>query len=210
MQDNAAASSADIKGSFPAVLVKSIDSKKLKEGDVVVCQTTMPLHTKSGLLIPSGSNVIGHVTQASARSKGSPDSTLGITFDKIELSKGKEIAMKGTLQAIAPSLKNGPTTTAGPPSLGGSGSHVMPATGPGVRNEGSIPTGASTTPGVEGTEVRGVNLKGPQTMTAESQGALGMKGVELSKSVITSTGKEVRLDSGTQILIYAEIDTAAQ
>ena len=93
-----------IKGSFPVRLEKSIDSKKLKEGDTVVCQTVTAVHSRSGLMIPSGAKVIGHVTQAQARSKGDSDSTLAITFDKIEYAKGEEIPMKGTLQAVGPSF----------------------------------------------------------------------------------------------------------
>ena len=38
-------SNADIKGSFPVMLVKGVDSKKTKEGDVVVCQTVAALHS---------------------------------------------------------------------------------------------------------------------------------------------------------------------
>src|SRR5690242_15749090 len=82
--ESAATSSAGmIRGSFPIMLPKGIDSKKLKDGDTVICQTAAPLSTSVGI-IPSGSKVVGHVTQAKARSKGDPESTLGLAFDKIE------------------------------------------------------------------------------------------------------------------------------
>lgn len=48
----------EIKGSFPVKLEKAIDSKKLKEGDTVVCQTVTAIHSRSGLMIPSGAKVI--------------------------------------------------------------------------------------------------------------------------------------------------------
>ncbi len=90
-----------IKGSFPVILPKGADSKKLKEGDTVVCETVAPLRTSVGI-IPSGSKVIAHVTQAKAQSKGDSDSTLGLAFDKIEYGKGKEAPMKASLQAVGP------------------------------------------------------------------------------------------------------------
>ena len=204
MQDGAAAaSSPDIKGAFPATLERSLDSKKLKEGDPVVCHTAAALHSRSGLLIPSGSKVIGHVTQATARAKGSPDSTLGIVFDKIELSNGKDLPLKGTLQAIGPNLgEGGPATFAAPPSLGGSGANSMGGSSGG-------PTGGATTPGPSGTQSTVVAGSKP-VVTSQSQGALGMKGLELKDSVISSSGKEVKLDNGTQMLIYGEINVPVQ
>jgi hypothetical protein len=43
------------------------------------------------MLIPSGTKVIGHVTQAQARSKGDPQSSLAIVFDKFEVAKDEDI-----------------------------------------------------------------------------------------------------------------------
>ena len=198
IQDNPTGSSADIKGAFPASLSKSLDSKKLKEGDVVVCQTVTALHSGNGLMIPSGAKIVGHVTQATARSKGNPDSTLGITFDKIEISKGKEIPMKGTLQAIAPSLgdREPNTGAASGGSLGGSGANSM----------GGASGGAGTTAPPAGDMGANMNMnRSKPLLNAQSQGALGLKGLELKDSVISSSGKEVKLDSGTQMLINADI-----
>ena len=122
--DTPASSSAGvIKGSFPIMLPKGIDSKKLKEGDTVMCQTVTPLRTSVGI-IPSGSKVVGHVTVAKARSNGDSESTLGLAFDKIEYGKGKEATMKATLQAVGPNLgeNSGPNTGAAESGvLGGRG-----------------------------------------------------------------------------------------
>ena len=219
MQDNAAGSSPNIQGSFPATLVKPLDSKKLKEGDMVICQTTAPLHWRGGL-IPSGTRIIGHVTQATARSKGSPDSTLGIAFDRIEFPKGREILMKGTLQAIAPSLETGPTTgPATPGSLGGSGSRALSpaALSPSASDRGNNSvSGAGNSPGTTPSAATVGPASGSAAgsskpmVTSQSQGALGMKGLELKNSVISSSGKEVKVDGGTQMLIHAEINVPAQ
>lgn len=180
----------EIKGSFPVKLEKALDSKKLKEGDTVVCQTVSALHSRSGLMIPSGAKVIGHVTQAQARSKGDSDSTLAMAFDKIEYAGGSEIPMKGTLQAVAPSLGGaGLDTSAGPPQL--------------ATNSGS--GGGSNAPPTGSVRIGG-SASGTPILRSDSKGVLGVKNLEMdANGVLTSPGKEVKLDSGMQLLIRAEI-----
>jgi len=201
-----AASSNQMRGAIPTTLVKSLDSKKLKEGDTMVCQTSAALHAPNGLLIPTGTKVIGHVTQAQARSKGNADSTLAVVFDKMQLSTGKELPLKGVLQAVGPSLGNeGPMTTAsGGMSMGGhNGTAADTATVAPPSNDAV----AGPNSGVH-------SLTGPSTrpiLQAQSQGVLGIKNLEMGKdSVLTSTNKEVKLDSGTQMMIRAEIEIPVQ
>jgi len=115
--DSASAPRHAIRGVFPLTPAKTLDSKKLKEGDAIVCTTTAPVRLGNGALIPTGAKVLGHVTVAKAQSKGDSGSSLGVTFDKIQISNGKEIAMKGTLLAVAPNPggNSGPDTgVAGP------------------------------------------------------------------------------------------------
>jgi hypothetical protein len=193
-QQAAQASGNGVKISFPVTLEKGLESRKLKEGAPVVCVTAGALHGRNGFLIPSGSKVIGHVTQAQARAKGDSNSTLGIAFDKIEV-KGKELAMTGTLQAIAPSLNySGPTTGAAEPgSLNGGG-------------RGDSGMSAGTTPG----PTSSVKISGPANGTplvnSSSTGVLGIKNMEMdANGLITSPGKQVKLDNGTQMMIRADI-----
>lgn len=48
-------------------------------------------------------------------------------------------------------------------------------------------------------------------LTSQSTGVLGLHNLELDKnSILTSTGKEVKLDSGIQILIRAEVQVPVQ
>ena len=178
-----------IKGPIPVKLLKNIDSKKLKVGDTVTFQTVSAVHSNSGLMIPSGAMVIGHVTQAQARSKGDANSTLAIAFDKIEYSKGESIPMTGVLQAIGPSLgTSGPTNEMYGnvlSSKGGNGSSPPPTS--------SMQVGGA----VSGTPV----------LTGGSQGVRGVKGLEMDSSgVLTSSSKEVRLDTDMQIIVRAEIN----
>src|SRR5579862_3985222 len=189
--------SSQIRGAFPTKLAKSVDSKKLKEGDTVVCETTALLHTRDGMMVPTGSKVIGHVTEAKARSKGDSESSLAIAFDKIEVGK-KEIPIKGIVQALAPSLGgSGPATMAGPGIMGG-----------GHGDAGDTATVAPPTNGVAGPNTGVQNLYAHNgaipLVNSESQGVLGLKNLQMGKdSRITSSGKEVKLDGGTQVMIRA-------
>ena len=143
-------------------------------------------------MIPSGSKVIGHVTQATARSKGAPDSTLGMVFDKIEISKGKDLPMNGVIQSVAPSLgEKGPTT-------GGAGSNVLWA-------HDEAGTSAGTTPAPMPTNNDMNSHVAVPIVIATSQGVLGVKNLQLdAHGVLSSPGKEVKLDNGMQMLIRAE------
>ncbi|HKD85952.1 MAG TPA: hypothetical protein VKB58_14460 [Terriglobales bacterium] len=193
---SASAAEPEIRGSFGVSLIKPLDSKKMKDGDQVICQTSGTMRSRSGLLITSGTKVIGHITQAKARSKGDSDSTLGIVFDKIEVSKEKEIPFKGVLQAVGPSLgSSGPETSVGGGAgmmagHGGSSTMGAPASGPGMQigDTGSHPM-----------------------LNSQSVGVLGIRNLQMDKdSVLTSTGKEVKLDLGTQMMIRAEIAIPVQ
>src|SRR5579863_7734291 len=55
-------------GTFSVELAKTLDSKKLKEGDEVQAKLTGPITLPSGATVPRGAMVIGHVTEAKARS----------------------------------------------------------------------------------------------------------------------------------------------
>jgi hypothetical protein len=187
------------KVSFSVTLEKGLDSRKLKAGDPVTCLTAGTLHGRNGLLIPSGSRVLGHVTQAQARAKGDAISTLGIEFDKIQV-KGKELAMVGTLQAIAPGLSNSG------PNVGPAESGSLSGGGRGDQGYSAGTTAGPTAP---------IQVSGPsgdtRPVNTASTGVLGIKNLEMdANGLITSPGKQVRLDNGTQMVVRAEIQMPVQ
>ena len=129
--------------------------------------------------------------------------------------------MKGTLQAIGPSLGEGPNT-------GFAGSNVLMGghSGSGAQLGGSGGSGGSARPRASdnpgGSSTPGTTM-GPQAtsagnssstrpvLLATSQGAVGVKNLQLdADGVIGSPGKEVKLDNGTQMLIRAEISAPAE
>jgi hypothetical protein len=168
-------------GTFTVELVKALDSKKLKEGDVVEAKLTGSITLPSGATVPRGSKVIGHVTEAKARSKSDAESSLGITFDKIARPGGEDAPIHGLIQAVAPN-PNDEISTGGYIDYGA-----------------DLEKGSATLPGPD-------TRRGAMPLLNEaSVGVLGIKNLQLANAVLTSTGKEVKLDSGTRMLLNVTI-----
>src|SRR3984893_18445485 len=108
-----------------AELSARIDSKKAKPGDPVAAHTTEPAKSNGKTVIPKGSKLVGHVTQASARAKGDSESALGIVFDKAILKNGQEVPLNVAIQALA-SAQSAATTNAGDDlaAAGGAGAYA--------------------------------------------------------------------------------------
>ncbi len=109
-----------------AELTKSIDAKKAKQGDEVTAKLTQDVKSSGQVVLHKGTKLVGHVTEAQAKSKESGESKLGIAFDKAVLKGGEEMAFTGVIQALAPpvqgSLSAATDTTGNVGSGMGSGS----------------------------------------------------------------------------------------
>ncbi len=175
-QSAATTSASGGHGTFSVELAKALDSKKLKEGDEVQAKLTGSITLPSGATVPRGTMLIGHVTEAKARSKSDSESALGISFDKIVLGKGEDLPIKGVLQAVAPN-PNGDVST---------GAYLDQ--GPSLRmaTQSQVPSTVSDPKPV---------------LTEQSTGVLGFKNMTLKDGVITSTGKEIKLDTGTRFML---------
>jgi hypothetical protein len=85
-----------------AVLSQPVDAKKNKPGDTVTAKNTQAVKSDDGqVIVPKGSKLVGHVTEAKARGKGESESALGIAFDKAILKNGQEVPLNATIQALA-------------------------------------------------------------------------------------------------------------
>lgn len=196
-------------------LDKSVDAKKAKVGDPVMAKMMDELLAGDQVVAPRGAKVLGHVAEVAAH-QGDTPSTLGIAFDKI-LVNNQEVPLNGTIQAIGnPEMNNfGQNPSMGGMGPGGMGQgNNMPSstgtmggrTSPGM----GIPSGAPQNPGVPGNPSSNPE---PQTvngqLTTSTQGVIGMSGVSLSAgsagdSVLTSPKHNVKLDSGTQIILRTQ------
>lgn len=187
-----------------AELSKPIDTKRAKVGDPIVAKVTQPVLSSGKLVIPKNSKITGHITSAKAHTKDQPISELGIALDRAELKDGTQIRFAGiTIQAMGGanvgqpplSMTNGTSGSdarAGGPTGGTSpmrGSYPAPA--PGRTNDSAATdTGPST---------------GSPRLNAASHGVIGMSGIRLQPQsqggVLAEDGKNLKLDSGTQLLL---------
>jgi hypothetical protein len=116
------------------------------------------------------------------RSKGDPESSLKIVFDKIIPPGGANAAaIQGTIRAIAPNPRVDPDTGGGMGSADLKEGIVKSAGG--QQDRGSVPL-----------------------LSKQSTGVLGIKNLQLGPDgVLTSTGKGVKLDKGTQVLLTVKM-----
>lgn len=221
---------------FNAALSSPIDSKKCKPGDAVIAHSTEAAKSEGQTVIPKGSKLIGHVTQASARTNGQAESALGIMFDKAILKNGQEVALNVAIQAMASAQSDASAAGADMDAMGGMGASaagsgagngrgalggvtsaaggaVGAVTNTAAHAGGAVNSTANATGNIAGSSkgaVGGLNAAGQ--LTSNSQGVFGLNGLNLNAttlnstqgSIITSTGKNVHLDSGTRMLLVTQ------
>ena len=246
VSQNASASTNDLQipsgTKVPAVLDKSIDSKKCKQGDEVVAKTTSDVVSNGKVIIPKNSKLIGHVTQASATANGQSDSKLGIVFDKAMLRNGATVSMQARIQALAGPVVSAASSMSDDDAMstpmgggagasangsGRAGSGLGGAVG-GVTNTvgntagtvgntagnavGSAGSTIDSTAGVATNTVgrtAGGATSATGALSGNSTGVIGLKNLQLNSeasdatngSVITSAGKNVKLDSGSRMVL---------
>lgn len=200
-QTPAAAPIATGHGAFPVKVIKTLDSSKLKEDDSIEVETAGSFKLPDGTLVPKGSKLMGRVVNAKARSKGDPDSVLDLAFDKLNVQGGKQLALKGTVQAIFPPADEpeGPNMSTMGTSQGGSAGGV----GPGGASSGMSP-GIGVTNAKTGSDTRSSSPSQP-VMDRSSVGVQGMHDLDLKDGILTSKGKNVKLGGGVRMIVRVEI-----
>ncbi len=192
---------------IPTELSKSLDAKKAKVGDKFEIKTSMDMLQNGQIVIPRNSKIEGHVTSAKPHTKDSPDSELGLAFDRIFIKNGKELPLQAVVQAIAPPIiisNDAPGTPAGigskPP--GQQSGNVGSADAPGTALSSAPQIPSMNAPAVASSAGGGIVLN------SESHGAVGMKGTTVAgtkdPNLITSSSQNVHLDGGTQIMLRTE------
>jgi hypothetical protein len=211
-------SEASLVGGTPinAELNSSIDSKKAKSGDTVIAHTTGVVKSADDrVILPRGTKVVGHIAQASARSRGDSDSAVTIGFDKAILKSGEEVPLSVTIRALAGPAVNafaggGPESMSGP---SGSGYPNNPANNSGMGSKRQMPDGPRNSPaGTSPEATANGGTSSPEELAPNSRGVIGLNGLHLSLagtesapvSIISSTGKSVHLDGGTRLLLVTE------
>ncbi len=212
---------------FNAALSSPVDSKKCKPGDAVAARTTEAVKSEGKTVIPKGSKLVGHVTQASARANGEAESTLGIVFDKAILKNGQEIPLNVAIQALASAQSSasdagsdfdasggagasaaGSGTAGGRGALGGVTSTAGGAVGT-VTNTaanvggvagGAVNSTASAAGSIAGASkgaVGGLNAAGQ--LTSNSQGVFGLNSLNLNAAASNATQGTVITSAGKNV-----------
>jgi hypothetical protein len=179
-------------GAFPVKVLKTLDSSKLKEGDAVEVETAGSFKLPDGTLVPKRSKLTGQVTAAKARSKGDPDSQLTITFDKLNVADGKQLSIKGVVQAVFPPQEEVEPMMAGKATAGAGGSSLG---GGDVGTVTDAKIGSNTNSSVSAEPA--VNPK--------SVGVQGMHDLELNNGTLSSKGKNVKLGNGVRLIVHVDI-----
>ncbi|HTZ49730.1 MAG TPA: hypothetical protein VMH20_19225 [Verrucomicrobiae bacterium] len=203
-----------------AALNKSLNSKRAKPGDAVTATVTQNTEANGRIMIPQGTRLEGHVTEASARSKGAPISSLQIVFDKAVLKHGETIPVTVTVQALALSQSEATSqnntninmdTMGGVPSSdmnrGMTATQPQPQANPAPHTY-SASSNAPNSPAVPASSgaVGGLDARGQ--LKANSKGVFGLPDIASDNAAapqesarITSTSKDLHLDGGTQLLL---------
>ena len=201
-----------------AELESTLDSKKAKVGDQVIARTTDTLKTNGNVLLPKNTRLLGHVTQAAARSKGDSASILAILFDRAIIKKGQEISFKVVIQALAAAPRLTMEAAPDPSTMpsGTAAAQGSPMGGAHGATGGTSPTSGLPAPESKnaGTSVEntgdGINNSG--RLTPKSHGVFGLEGLHLATdetsaekgSLITTSGKSVHLESGIKLLLLTQ------
>jgi hypothetical protein len=217
-----ASAAAQSQQQVQAVLSKSIDANKAKQGDAVEAKTTQALKGAGGVEIPKGSKLIGHVTEAKARNKESQESALGIAFDQAVLKNGQTVPFHASILAVSAAQATAaadsnmgmdspnPPSTSGSRPMGGLGSTVGGVARGAANTAGGVASEAGSAVGDVGRTAGGaVNPTTGVNAGASSTGVMGLPGVKLDAqasnqangSVFTSSSHNVKLDSGTTLVL---------
>lgn len=82
-------------------LQTTLDARKCHPGQRVVAKTTQDVKEDGHVVLRKGTQLIGHVTEAQARTKANAESSVGIVFDQAVMKKGEEVPFHATIQALA-------------------------------------------------------------------------------------------------------------
>jgi hypothetical protein len=185
-----------------AELARTIEARKAKVGKRIEAKVTLAVLWHGKVLIANGAKISGHVTEVKRRSGKSPESVLGIVFDRAELKDGGELSLVLTVQAVGVGgFDTGRLTTGADVGMDDQYSAVaaspMP---PGLSPRSSSPVSAAPSDLPQAAREPALDVG--------SKGVVGLSGLKLQEgtdprkgSLVTSTSKDVKLDGGDELVL---------
>ena len=174
-----------------AELTKTVDAKKAKVGDPVSAVLVADVLAQGKIVVRHNSKLMGHVTEVQLHTKDTPESRLGIVFDKV-ITKGGAAPFQSQLLAIRPGERAIVDVPRNPSAI--SNSNTAP-----MQNQNYPSHHVPRIDRPVGDEMK------PHNRTTSETGPTNIDGLSLSSPAnggartIVSTQRTVKLESGVKI-----------
>ena len=198
-----------------AVLTSSLESRSAIAGQEFTLKTISDVMVDDKLVIPKGSKILGHVTEAVTKGKDQPQSELLLVIEKAVRPNGSEVPLQGIIAALAAPPRS--NSLSDDPNYGKLHSNEPTQRIVASSAVGSSSGSSTTLPPASKADstaaVATANLKGAMDKSSvldeNSQGAIGYDDFSIAWRLITpppitvirSKGKNVKLKAGTQMLL---------
>jgi hypothetical protein len=193
-----------------AVLSKTVETKTAAAGDEITLKTISDVIVDGVVVIPKGTKLTGQISEVAIKSKEQPQTLLALVIDKAVRKDGTQIQLQAIVAAIAAPNKD---SLASDPTYGMMHSNEPTMVGSGTRaatSSGSLSASsqASSNAAVATAKLKG-SLDEPSVLNEDSQGAIGFDGISITwrlmapppVTVISTKGKGLKLEAGTQMLL---------
>jgi len=179
-----------------AELAQTIDVRKAKPGELIVAKVTLGVLSNGTVLVAEGAKITGHVTEVKKRSDRDAKSVLGIVFERADTVDGKELPLNLTVQAIGVGQLREPPDT------------KLDAESPYSAAGGALSVGGGMNAGRGSQRDDLPEAETKPALDIGSKGMIGLKGLVLTEgrdaasgSLVTSVSRNVKLDSGWQVVL---------
>jgi hypothetical protein len=178
-----------------AELSKTVDAKKAKVGDPVNAVLVADVVSHGKIVVRHDSKLIGHVTEVKAHTKETPESRLGIVFDRV-ITKDGEVPFQSLLLAIRPA-ERAVVDIPNPPSQRSSSAPQPMQTQPYPAPQGNNHPPRINSPVDD--EMKSRDRKMSETGPTDIDGLSLSSPANGGAQTIVSTQRTVKLESGVKI-----------
>jgi hypothetical protein len=177
-----------------AELTKTVDARKAKAGDPVNAMILTDVLAHGKIVVRHDAKLLGHVTEAQIHSKDTPESRLGIVFDKV-ITKDGEVPFQSLLLAIRPAERPAFDVPPAPSPMSNSAQGSMQRQSPSPQGS-NVPR--RTNPSL-GDPMKSNNREIAQTGPTDIDGLSLSSPANGGAQTIVSRQRTVKLDSGVKI-----------
>ena len=205
-----------------------MDASKCQPGQEITAKTTQDVKQNGRVVLRKGTRLVGHVTEAQARTKENAESSIGIAFDEAVMKNGTHVPFHAAIQALAESQASAENAMygGGGGMMGGGG---MASGGMGGSARGGLVGGAGSAVGAVGRTAGGVGsmaggvgrdasgtlgatsstaasaagnvggLDAAGRLTSTSSGVFGFQGLRLESAIQNATQASVITSAGRNV-----------